>query len=649
MEKNGIKILILEDDSSLGAAMKEAFERSGASAVHVTKPNDAITEMGKTSFDCLFVDCMLPGANGAEFVENIIRPQFPSLKAKIYLMSGIYTDKAYVAEAIKKTRAAAFIQKPFNLNEVLNLVQVEGQSVRAQSAQQSVNISARKKLYGMFSDPKVTPRKKRKIIEEIEEVSGYDLPFIYSLLVETNSSGTLFIYHDSSNVSSVTFCNGHIIGVDTEDKTTYLGEMLIQSGYATPKDVQAALREKSTRRIGQQLIMQNQLSPHAFDLILAEQMNIRLSRTIVEEKVRINFASAETEMIYPNIESDTLLSYLHDWIASKISVKWLKSLYGIWMDNIIEVAPSFNLESPAFQMHLVKSLDGLAELLQKQEMTLKKIIESKKFNEEPLFKALHFLLTKGYIVFAQKMSAQTLEERKKQFEQVYAQIKDKSSREVYSYVEQNTMALESADSMYQEFMATLGVEPEDKDLSSTWKAISQIVQEAVSTGFDSQSKNAMLQEKAKREAENKLRANTLLEDAKQYLMTSKYAQAVEAIRHIMELNPGAFQVRIYSAWSKIATVDPAKKATQLKEIELELAQIPAEEKYDSLYPFVMGLFYKTKGDMNSAKKSFEKSTALDGSFILARRELSLLENMNKKQDILKMDLKDVVSGFFKKK
>ena len=232
MEQKLGKVLILEDDSSLGAAMSEAFERAKISAIHVMKPAEAIAALGVDTFEYIFVDCMLPGANGAEFVESIIRPQFPKLRSKFYLMSGIFTDKAYVGEAIKKTRATAFLQKPFDLAEIVNTVRSELQSINDSKVQAlpSVNISARKKLYGMFSDSKVTPRKKRKIIEEIEEVSGFDLPFIYSLLVETNSSGTLFIYHDGANVSSVTFCNGHITGVDTEDKTTYLGEMLIQSG-----------------------------------------------------------------------------------------------------------------------------------------------------------------------------------------------------------------------------------------------------------------------------------------------------------------------------------------------------------------------------------------------------------------------------------
>lgn len=631
--------------------MSEAFERAKISATHVTKPAEAIAALGVDTFEYIFVDCMLPGANGAEFVESILRPQFPKLRSKIYLMSGIFTDKAYVGEAIKKTRATAFLQKPFDLAEIVNTVRSELQALNDAKVQAlpSVNISARKKLYGMFSDSKVTPRKKRKIIEEIEEVSGFDLPFIYSLLVETNSSGTLFIYHDGANVSSVTFCNGHITGVDTEDKTTYLGEMLIQSGYATPQDVQTALREKSTRRIGQQLIMQNQLSPHAFDLILAEQMNIRLSRTIVDEKVRINFASSDTEMIYPNIESETLLSFLHDWIASKVHLKWLKSLYNLWMENIIEVGPAFDEKSAAMQMNLVKSLEGLAERLRHSNISLKMLLAEKKYNEEALYKAIHFLLTKGYVVFAQKIAQRTPEENRQYLQNILSTLSGKNLMEVYQYLEMNTLALDSVESVAQEYLISLGERPTDIESAKLWDSITELVNKAAAFGQNSSSKEALQQERSRKELEAKLKANNLLDDAKNLLSTAKYTQAVEVIKQILELNAMASQIRIFNAWAKVALLDPAKKSLQLKEIELELAQIPAEEKYDSLYPFVLGLVFKAKGDMNSAKKSFEKSIALDSSFILARRELAMLESLNKKQDILKMDLKDVVSGFFKKK
>ena len=97
-------------------------------------------------------------------------------------------------------------------------------------------------------------------------------------------------------------------------------------------------------------------------------------------------------------------------------------------------------------------------------------------------------------------------------------------------------------------------------------------------------------------------------------------------------------------------MDPAKKLQQLKDIEFELMQVPPDEKYDAVFPFVTGLLQKTKGDVAGARKSFEKCLALNSAMIVARRELNQLSSQGReKEDLLSMDLKKMVSGFFKKK
>ena len=312
MDVSKSKILILEDDESVGSALKEILSRNGHLVYLANKPDDALQTISSGSIDYLFVDCLLPQMTGVDFVSNL-RNNYPNARFKVVLMSGIYTDKQFMKEAIEKTGAVTFLRKPFEMDEVIKLIKKEEVPKREEAG-------ARRLLYQMFANPKLTNRQKRKVIETVEEVSGFDLPFLYSLLVETKSSGFLNIYNGDGSVSGISFCNGNIVGVDVDDKTTFLGEMLIQSGFATPQDVQVALRDKNNRRIGNYLIQNNQLSPHAFDLILMEQMNIRLVRTIVDQKIRVNFAATEVEMLSPCIDADALLTYLHDWIASKITV-----------------------------------------------------------------------------------------------------------------------------------------------------------------------------------------------------------------------------------------------------------------------------------------------------------------------------------------
>ncbi|UOF01701.1 response regulator [Bdellovibrio reynosensis] len=642
MDANKSKILILEDDQTIGVALKEVLARAGYSVFLATRPDEANSILtSNTNIEFLFCDCLLPQMTGLDFIKQV-RGNYPNLRFKVVLMSGIYTDKSFIQEASQATGAVAFLKKPFEMEQVLKLVKKE-------EAPKREEVGARKLLYQMFANPTVTNRQKRKVIESIEEVSGFDLPFLYSLLAETKSSGYLNIYNADGSVSGISFCNGTIVGVDVDDKTTFLGEMLIQSGYATPKDVQTALRDKNNRRIGNYLIQNNQLSPHAFDLILMEQMNIRLVRTIVDQKIRVNFASAEVEMSSPSIDADSLSYYLHDWIASKLSVSWLKSLYVMWSGNVIVKSPTFREDHPALSMSLIKTLEGLTVKLNNQ-MTLSQLLDVKGYSEVAVYKAIHFLLTKGLIVFAQRAAFANPQEQLKVLKKIWAELESKNGYDIVSYMETGSGGT-SLDGALQDFMTLIGDQPQDtaSELYQVWNNIKKIAEESVAMAKDSSKIDQYRQASKKTEAEAKLRAASLMEDVKKALQYNQYAKALEHLAEIAKLNPQMQQLHVYSSWAKLGALDPAKKVFQMKEIELELMQVPPDERYDTLFPFVIGLFNKAKGDVVAARKSFEKSVALDPSFIPARREISLLSAANKKQDVFNMDLKQVVSGFFKKK
>lgn len=643
MEDTKIKILVLEDDSTLGEALKEAFSRVGHEVYLVTQPEEATEILNKEKIDFLYVDCLLPQMMGVDYVTKIRKEMPNTARFKTVLMSGIYSDKDFIQDATKKTQAVAFLKKPFDLNEALKLVKVD------EAARTKDESSPRKNLYQIFGRTMVSTREKRKLIESLEEVSGFDLPFVYSLLVETKSSGHLNIYGVDGNVSGVSFSNGVIVGVDIEDKTTYLGEMLIQSGYALPEDVQEALNDKSPRRLGQRLIQANKLSPHAFDLILTEQMNIRLSRTIVDQMIRINFASVEVEMIEPSIDSDSLSYFLHDWIASKLSAAWLKSMHMMWASYRITRSSSYREDHPALKMSLIQGLEGFTELLDRG-VTLMDLLGQPGYHEAAVHKAIHFLLTKGLISFSKSQAVVNPQEQLKALRKINMDLQGKNHLQVVEYFGLGQETVVTVSAMVDEFLPMLGEQPGDQKSEAyrLWGQIRARVTEACTSFLDAGQRQQFKQSNLKSEAEKKLRANSLLEEAKQALQMNQYAKAASFMNQVMDLNPGIAQVHLYNAWAKVGTLDPQKKIQQLKDIEFELMQVPPDEKYDALFPFVTGLLQKSKGDISGARKSFEKCLALNSSMIVARRELNQLAS-GKQEDILNMDLKKMVSGFFKKK
>jgi tetratricopeptide (TPR) repeat protein len=146
----------------------------------------------------------------------------------------------------------------------------------------------------------------------------------------------------------------------------------------------------------------------------------------------------------------------------------------------------------------------------------------------------------------------------------------------------------------------------------------------------------------------------MYEDAKNKLQKGQYTEALRILEKCLEIDSGLNKGRIYVSWARLAAKGSGpQKATVLKEVEVDMMQVPPEEKLEAIYSFVMGIYYKVKGELGFAKKSFEKAVHLDGDMIVARRELNVLLNLESKNqknnDVLSADLKELVSNFFRKK
>ena len=118
-----IPILIVDDDSNFLIPLKKILERNGYRVV-------CIAQDGLEATECLFCKCI---DLGIELVlMDIIMPKMGGLQAldeikakshsiQVVLMSA-YGDSTLRKEALAKG-AAAFIEKPFEKNELLDLIE----------------------------------------------------------------------------------------------------------------------------------------------------------------------------------------------------------------------------------------------------------------------------------------------------------------------------------------------------------------------------------------------------------------------------------------------------------------------------------------------------------------------------------------------
>jgi CheY-like chemotaxis protein/tetratricopeptide (TPR) repeat protein len=644
LSSQSTSILILEDDDSIMESLRGYLTRMGHTVLVAVNESDVFDCIEKKKPSLVLIDCLLPSMNGVEVAEKIKKthPQLPLL-----MMSGIYIDSQFIKDTMRSTNAVGFLKKPFDLSDLdPHLASLEKNSglIEVEEAQ-------RRKLYQIFNKSKVSGREKKKLIESLEEVHGFDLPFVYSLLVESKSSGHLNVVgRENGDVSGISLSNGVIVQVDISDQSTYLGRLLIDSGFVSNEDLDGVLASSSNRRLGERLIGANLLSPHGFDAALEAQMNIRLSRIIKDEMFQINFVAADVDLTFPHLDSEALVQFLHDWVASKITLPWLKSHYLQWMNFKIQKGPVWSPHHAVFEMPLVQVLPQFLLDLEDQP-TLQKLLESEKYPEEALYKALHLLAIKGMIIFVQAAKQDDTALQRKMLEKIKLEFSNKKPIDIFDQMVMLTGSSSlDPEKVYIEFLRMIGKAPSDGISEGLYEEVIHLAQSAVEfekTG----NRKAMKDEIQKAEIEVRIKAAAQFEEAKNCLPRAQYPQALHLLRKAYENDHALEKIRLYLIWAKLGTLDSSKNRKQsLKDIELDIMQIPPEDRYEALYSFVIGLYQKALGDMANAKKYFEKSLALDASLMAARRELSMISRGKAaKDDIFNKDLKDLVTGFFKRK
>jgi FixJ family two-component response regulator/tetratricopeptide (TPR) repeat protein len=634
------KVIILEDDQALAKAWGQLLEKEGISALITSRPDEARDFLGRHRVSTLFVDCLLPTENGVDFAQSI-RQQFPKEILDIVLMSGIFTDQSFVKESLRAAGAIAFLKKPFANEELLGYIR------RADTRDEGHH--PRKVLYQLFSRQGATTREKRKAIEALEDIHGFDLPFIFHILVEARLSGHLNIVADRGDVSGISFSDGDIVGVDIADKATYLGKLLIESGFLLREDLDEALNVKSTKKLGERLIQGNLVSPHGFDVVLSNQMSIRLSRTIVDQNVKVNFVMTEVEKTSPSISAELFENFLHDWIASKISVEWFRAHFMQWANARVVKTGLFEKRASVLNRPLVANLEGLIAKVTSGQ-TLTELFDSRIYPEDTLYKSLHFLLTLGLISF-EEGKVLSSSERLRLMRKMMQQFANRNRLEIFDLMAKMTSLPDSqSDQVYKEYMGLLGEPPSitEKELYGLYTQLVQIGKGAYDFAR-SGNRDKMKEELMKGEVEIKLKASTLFDEARNNLQKSQYKEALVMIQKAANLDPKIDKLHLYLAWAKLGTLDPKNKLAALKEVDMDMMQIAPEDKFDSIYNFVVGLYAKAKGDSGAARKSFEKAIAMDNSMIVARRELTVLSSISTtKTDLLNSDLKSLVGSLFKK-
>lgn len=633
------KVLVVDDDTTLLSSLKAALSAAGYEVYTANSTEEAKGLIQFNEIKCWIVDCLLPGESGVDFVQSLAKQGLVS--DCLILISGLFTDSAFMKDSIAETGAKGFLVKPFDIDKLVKMLP----SSKGAELVEDYN-EQRRLLYQIFGSTKREPRALRKLFESIEVIHGFDLPLIYNLLMESQISGFLNLTSESGKIFGVNFSGGEIVGVDLEDKETFLGKLLIEHGFLLSGDLETVLSQKRTRKLGEALIQEHIISPHALDIVIAEQMGIRLSRTIIDQDIKFNFSEAPVDKTRPSVDKDLFNNYLHDWINSKLNLYWLRAQLTEWRFSLLKKSSDYQLTLDQLKAFpLFQSYDEIRQAIL-SEPILESLLETFGEQEEELLKMTYLLLAKGAIYFEEKDISE-LTNKVENLQQLADAIKNASPSEGI------------------EFLAThVGSTVENLDVLKTAvfnflapfeKSKNEQVREQVNIIKLYARKNLAKVVGGAQNQEQKINASVdamrLFEEGKDLLAKGQAFEASRKLQESVRIYPRLPKQKLYLLWAKIQSKGSTISPEGLKDLEGAFLKIDPEDKHEALYHFIQGLMYKLKSQREPALRSFEKALALDSQFIQARRELMLIKSKqeNKKTSVLDTDLKSLVGQLFSKK
>lgn len=644
MQRDEINILIVDDDATLGKVLKEAFTRAGYKATHVLKPDEALSLVKLQPYHAALIDCMLPKMNGRLLAQKIRDEAHTDLP--IFLMSGIYKDKGYAREAVQETGAKAFLNKPFDLKDVLTAVeqQLEG-IVEAPLAP----------MQALLTKETISHKERIKSINDANEVHGFDLPWIFSLLLHPRVHGHLNIITPDGEVCGIGVQGGNIVQVNQKDSKSYFGVLMVEYGFVSQDDLDDVMKTLGkTKKMGERLVEANVLSPHAIQIVMAEQQGLRLSKTISNDPVKVNFIESDELREDAVTTRTSFTELLNEWMISKIKLDWLKGYYMPWMRFNIKLGGDHSPTHRVLSIPVVQRAGQLIEHLT-SHATLEQALADSTLPEDVFYPALHALVVSRVIRFGEAVNVTDSVAQKKRLTRLLVDLEKQNYFERLNVLPKTKEA--DIKRAYHELAKILHPDKLPADTTEEIRDLTRKCFALITTAYDivadPDKRGAYLLEKEKGRAEAILKAEQMLEESRRLFTKGDFKKAREMMETAVNLAPPTTEARLLHMWARLKTLKQGDGT--LDRVRQELGEIPPEDRHSPTYYFVRGVHLRMTGDLDNAKKTLQHAVSLDADFIDARREIMLIGSSpaaggsDKPVDLLRGDLKDVVGLLFKKK
>jgi len=641
MEKRDINIAILDIDATFRGATKEILEKEGYTVSSFSDHEQILSNLKLRKYDVFIIECLTQKTSLNNLVTAI---QNASSNNPLFIFVSLILDKPSVNDVLLQTKSQNFFKKPVIPAHILTAIKNKFADQLTEEHEPFIEA---------LCTAQMTSQQRLAVLKKTQSVHSYEVPRILSYLSRSQFTGLVkFVSQDAKN-AQVHVRSGLVIKAEVADPKSFFGALLVDKNFVSLEELELVLQQKNSMRIGERLVNSNLVSPHVIDIINVEQLGIRLSYLIKNTSYDMEIIEQAVGAEDLPMDLPTLQRFTSDWVNSKISLAWLKTFYLSFVDKKILRGSLFADISP---LHILSPLNRMPKFAQEllQGVTIQQIVDQKRYSEEDIYSAIHLLITQEFIYFDKQGKPQDhkshqerlMKLRQEMDHQNYFEIlglsdKAKSKEIKKAYIELSKL--------FHPDKVAQGSPAETKELTTYIFAKIAKANEILS---DDSKRETYLKELEKGFAEKILESESLFEEGCSFLKANQPARALPLFEKAMALRPPTSELKLHFLWAKLLLEPTSNIEEYFKGLESDLNRIPPEDRHNSTYYFVKGLYLRQIGDLDSAEKTVKHALSLTPTFIEAQRELhmiSLQKKSAKPVDIMKADLKDVVGMIFKKK
>ena len=471
-------------------------------------------------------------------------------------------------------------------------------------------LTPRQDLYEIFGHSEYSLKKKKRIIDALDDIDGFELAFLISFILSVDITGHLNIISKDNEVIGVSFSRGFITHIDLPDKQTYFGTLMVELGFIQVKELEVALKEADIH-IGQYFLKQKKVTQQQIDITFRKQMELRLTKLICDNIYNINFADAAETPLFIKITRKDYYEMCYTWLESRFTLKWLKEHFSLWEKDLVIFLDGHTYISEALKKPMLLQLPDFNQEIRKG-VSLRRLKNLYRDHEESFLKSLYFLTLIGVIIFKETPEV----EKVAKLQTIYFQLKDKKGNELAKALAELTrLPAHQAESVYLAFQKLI-TENADDD-SQEYK--NHLVK--IGIDFLSQQSSEPYHEpvtksnNTPRSQIEKNIANNAIALIQSDLLRGKYFEAFGQLKKTFVGNDLIPSMKVYLLWAKVGHALNANLKVNLTNFENELADLTREDKDTAEFEYINAMLAKLKNDKKGSDLHFENAIKKKAIFL----------------------------------